>query len=111
MMNTDRDKQNEAIQRYQTAIERYCANSDAIGRCSRIEDPEARKIEYIRLKEREKQLEDEELFSKGEYERLNCQEITNLSSDAFERNVIWSYERAKELERQNERSTSITNSL
>ena len=94
-MVTDRSRQNEAILRYRTAIERHQEHSDQIGRCGRIEDAGARKFEYDRLRERGKQLDDDEDACRAEYEKWNCEEVTHRSADEFKTGVIRDWEKER----------------
>lgn len=96
-MDTDRSRQNEAIFRYRIAIERQLGHSDEIGRCSRIEDAGARKFEYERLRERGKQLDEDEDVCRAEYEKWNCEEVTRRSADEFKTGVIRDYEKERKL--------------
>lgn len=105
-MEIDRAKQEEAILRYRIAIERGQEHMDEIGRCGRIEDPGARKFEYERLRERGKQLAEDEATCRDEYEKWHCEEVTHLSADAFESGAIRDYERKREIERLKESMNS-----
>ena len=110
-METDRAKQDEAILRYRIAIERGQAHMDEIGRCGRIEDPGARKFEYERLRERGKQLAEDEATCREEYEKWHCEEVTHLSADAFESGVTREYEKNQKLAERQEVNVSKSNSL
>ncbi len=110
-METDRAKQEEAILRYRIAIERGHEHMDEIGRCGRIEDPEARKFEYERLRERGKQLAEDEATCREEYEKWHCEEVTHLSADAFESGVTREYEINRKVAELREKSNSNSNGM
>jgi hypothetical protein len=110
-METDRARQNEAILRYRIAIERGQEHMDEIGRCGRIEDPGARKFEYERLRERGKQLAEDEVVCREEYEKWHCEEVTHLSADAFEAGVTREYEKNQKLAERQEVNVSKSHSL
>jgi len=109
-METDRTRQNEAILRYRIAIERGQEHMDEIGRCGCIEDPGARKFEYERLRERGKQLAEDEAVCRDEYEKWHCEEVTHLSADAFESGVTRDYERNRKIAQLKESMNSKSNS-
>lgn len=109
-METDRARQNEAILRYRIAIERGQEHMDEIGRCGRIDDTEARKFEYERLRERGKQLAEDEATCKDEYEKWHCEEVTHLSADAFESGVTRDYEVNRKVAELKEKMSSKSNS-
>jgi hypothetical protein len=110
-METDRARQNEAILRYRIAIERGQEHMDEIGRCGRIEDSGARNFEYERLRERGKQLAEDEAVCREEYEKWHCEEITHLSADAFESGVMRDYEVKKKAAAIKESMNSKSNSM
>ena len=94
-MEADRPKQDEAILRYRIAIERQLEHSAEVGRCGRIEDAGARECEYERLRERGKQLDEDEDVYRAEYEKLNCEEVTHRSAEEFKTGVIRDYEKER----------------
>lgn len=102
---------NDAILRYRIAVERGIAHQDEIGRCSRIEDPGARKFEYDRLRERGKQLAEDEACCRDQYEKLGCEQVTKLSPDAFEAGVAAECEKRRKLAELREHSLESSNHL
>ena len=110
-MELDRARQDEAILRYRIAIERGHAHMDEIGRCGQIEDMKAREFEYERLRERGKQLAEDEAVCKDEYIKWRCEEVTRLSADAFESGVTHEYERNKKIAELKESMASKSNGV
>lgn len=94
------EEQRRAAEDYRTAIEKSVENDDQIGQYAYNENWNATEAE--RLRERGRELDENESAAKERYEELNCEEVTGLDADSYRHEVI-SEKVDREMEEERER--------
>lgn len=83
---TKQEDQERAVRDYRVAIEKNVENDEQMGQYGY--NSNWNETEAARLRERSAELDASESAAKEQYDALNCDESTGLSSDAYRHQVI-----------------------